>query len=134
MRLREEKIVPYECDLNLVNQLFKTGNAAMVINGPWSWGGYLDAGIDIGVTRIPIISETGLWPTPMVAATGYCLNVNVTGERRERTAARSETITSRMIGAAKSSTVVHRPGHRGEVTNSQLAALGTNFIATPFMQ
>lgn len=84
VRLREDKIVPYECDLNLVNQLFKQGNAAMVINGPWSWGGYLDAGIDIGVTRIPMISETGLWPTPMVAATGYCLNVNVQGERRER--------------------------------------------------
>jgi len=84
VRLREEKIVPYECDLNLANQLFKQGNAAMVINGPWSWGGYLDAGIDIGVTRIPMVSETGLWPTPMVSATGYCLNVNVQGERRER--------------------------------------------------
>ncbi|MGH7496719.1 MAG: extracellular solute-binding protein [bacterium] len=84
VRLREEKIVPHECDLNLVNQLFKQNNAAMVINGPWSWGGYLDAGIDIGVTRIPMVSETGLWPTPMVSATGYCLNVNVTGERRER--------------------------------------------------
>jgi maltose-binding protein MalE len=84
VRLREQKIVPYECDLNLVNQLFKQSNAAMVINGPWSWGGYLDAGIDIGVTRIPMVSETGLWPTPMVSATGFCLNVNVTGERRER--------------------------------------------------
>ncbi len=84
VRLRKEKIVPYECDLNLANQLFKQSNAAMVINGPWSWGGYLDAGIDIGVTRIPMVSETGLWPAPMVSATGYCLNVNVQGERRER--------------------------------------------------
>ncbi len=84
VRMREEKIVPYECDLNLANQLFKENKAAMVINGPWSWGGYLDAGIDIGVTRIPMVSETGLWPTPMVSATGFCLNINVQGERRER--------------------------------------------------
>ncbi len=83
-KLRDEKIVPFECTLDIANQLFKEGKAAMVINGPWSWGGYLDAGVDIGVTRIPLVSETGLWPTPMIAATGYCLNVNVTGERRER--------------------------------------------------
>ncbi len=84
VKLRDEKIVPFECTLDIANQLFKQGNATMVINGPWSWGGYLDAGVDIGVTRIPLVSETGLWPTPMISATGYCLNVNVTGERRER--------------------------------------------------
>lgn len=83
-KLREEKIVPFECDLNLANELFKRDQAAMVINGPWSWGGYLDAGVDIGLARIPLVSETGLWPTPMISATGYCLNVNVKGERRER--------------------------------------------------
>jgi len=83
-QLREQKIVPFECDLNIANELFKSGKAAMVINGPWSWGGYLDAGVDIGVTRIPLVSETRLWPTPMISATGFCLNVNATGERRER--------------------------------------------------
>ncbi|RIK82169.1 ABC transporter substrate-binding protein [candidate division KSB1 bacterium] len=82
--LREKKIVPYECDLDLANQLFKQGKAAMVINGPWSWGGYIDAGVDIGLARIPQVSETGLWPTPMVSATGFCLNVNSSGERREK--------------------------------------------------
>ncbi len=82
--LRERKIVPFECDLDLANQLFKQGKAAMVINGPWSWGGYIDAGVDIGLARIPQVSETGLWPTPMVSATGYCLNANLTGERRAK--------------------------------------------------
>lgn len=83
-KLREEKIVPFECDLNIANELFKRDQAAMVINGPWSWGGYIDAGVDIGLARIPLVSETGLWPTPMISATGYCLNLNVKGERRER--------------------------------------------------
>jgi len=83
VELREKKIIPHECDLDLANQLFKKQNAAMIINGPWSWGGYIDAGVDIGLARIPMVSSTGLWPTPMASATGYSLNVNCTGARRD---------------------------------------------------
>jgi maltose-binding protein MalE len=81
--LRREKIIPRECDLDLTNQLFKQQKAAMVINGPWSWGGYLDAGVELGLARIPLVSATGKWPTPMVSAKGYCLNANVGARRRE---------------------------------------------------
>ena len=84
VELREKKIIPHECDLDLANQLFKKQDAAMIINGPWSWGGYIDAGVDIGLARIPMVSATGLWPTPMVSPTGFSLNVNCVGERRER--------------------------------------------------
>lgn len=83
--LRAKKIIPRESDLDLANQLFKQQKAAMIINGPWSWGGYLDAGVDIGLARIPKVSATGLWPAPMVSATGFCLNAVVTdAKRRER--------------------------------------------------
>jgi maltose-binding protein MalE len=82
--LRAQKIIPRECDLDLVNQLFKQQKAAMVINGPWSWGGYVDAGVEIGLARIPKVSATGLWPTPMVSAKGYCLNTEVDARRREK--------------------------------------------------
>ena len=85
LRLREEKIIPRECDLDLANQLFKQENAAMVINGPWAWGSYIESGIDMGLARIPKISETGLWPTPMVSAKGYSININTRGERLKRT-------------------------------------------------
>lgn len=81
--LRDQGIIPRECDIDLANQLFKKQNAAMVINGPWSWGGYVDAGVDIGLARIPQVSSTGLWPTPMVSATGYSLNINCLGQRRD---------------------------------------------------
>lgn len=84
VELRDKGIIPHECDLDLANQLFKKQDAAMVINGPWSWGGYVDAGVDIGLARIPMVSSTGLWPTPMVSATGYSLNINCIGSRRDQ--------------------------------------------------
>ncbi|MCR4439622.1 MAG: extracellular solute-binding protein [bacterium] len=75
------KIIPVECDYEIANALFKDGIAAMIINGPWSWGTYIESGIDIGLARIPMIDETGLWPTPMVSPLGYSLNANLRGER-----------------------------------------------------
>jgi len=53
----------------------------MIINGPWSWATYIENNIDIGITRIPKIDETGLWPTPMVSPLGYSLNANLRGEK-----------------------------------------------------
>jgi arabinogalactan oligomer/maltooligosaccharide transport system permease protein len=71
------KIIPKECDYETANALFKQGKAAMIINGDWSWGDYKDAKIDFGVARIPMVSETKLWPTPLVGTRGYSLNVNM---------------------------------------------------------
>ena len=71
------KIVPRECDYNTADALFKEGRAGMLINGPWSIGGYKKAGVDFGITRIPKVDETGLWSSPMVAIKGYSINVNV---------------------------------------------------------
>jgi len=82
--LRAKKIIPLECDYDMANQLFKQQNAAMIINGPWSWGGYIDAGVDIGLARIPMVSATGKWPAPMVSPTGFCLNNALDTARRER--------------------------------------------------
>jgi maltose-binding protein MalE len=84
LELRQKKIIPYEADYDIANQLFKQQTAAIIIDGPWSWGGYMDAGVDIGLARIPIVSATGRWPTPMVSAKGYSLNINVDGPRRAR--------------------------------------------------
>lgn len=75
------KIIPRECDYETANALFLDKRVAMIINGPWSWGTYLKAGIPIGLARIPKIDETGLWPTPMVFPMGYCFNINLKGEK-----------------------------------------------------
>ena len=77
----KDKIIPRECDYETANALFLDRRVAMIINGPWSWGTYIDSGIDLGLARIPKIDETGLWPSPTVFPMGYCLNSNVSGER-----------------------------------------------------
>ncbi|GEM_PF-733400 len=85
LELRGKKIIPYEADQDLANQLFKQQKAAMIIDGPWGWGGYVEAGVDIGLARIPQVTATGKWPVPMVAAKGYSLNAGVVDpDRRDR--------------------------------------------------
>ena len=73
-------VIPRESDYNIAETLFKDRKAAAIINGPWSWAGYGEAGIDYGLARIPQISETGLWSAPLVASKGYMVNANVSEE------------------------------------------------------
>jgi maltose-binding protein MalE len=61
--------------------MFKDGTAAAIINGPWAWAGYGEAGINYGLTRIPYMTETGNWCSPLVSAKGYSVNTNLAPER-----------------------------------------------------
>ena len=74
LELKESGLVPRECDYPLADTLFKEGRAAYVINGPWSWQGYREAGRDIRLAPLPMVSSTGLWPSPMTAAKCYSVN------------------------------------------------------------
>jgi len=76
------KIIPNEADYNIADILFKDGNAAMIINGDWSWAGYIKAGIDIGVAPLPRITKTGLWCGTMVSPKGFSINVNVAENKK----------------------------------------------------
>ena len=81
-RLRDdEKIVPNEADYEIADALFKDGKAAMLINGDWSWAGYQQKGIDIGIAPLPKITSTGLWCAPMTSPKGYSVNINVSKEK-----------------------------------------------------
>jgi maltose-binding protein MalE len=88
------RVIPREADLDVVNTLFKMGRAAMVINGPWSWRSYQEAGVNMGLALLPKVSETGLYAAPMVSATGYCLNINTKGERLRQTLQLLKFLTS----------------------------------------
>ncbi len=88
------QIIPKEADYEFANQLFKDGYAAMIINGPWSFSTYTDLNMNIGITRIPMIDETGLWPTPMISPLGYSLNVNLKGEELQVTVELLKYLTS----------------------------------------
>ena len=72
----DDKVIPRESDYQGAETLFKEGKAAMLVNGPWSWAGYRDAGIDLGVAPLPRVPG-GDWARPMVASKGYSINVNV---------------------------------------------------------
>jgi len=91
------KIIPTECDYAMADALFKEGRAGMIINGPWSWGGYEKAGIDYGLARIPKIKKTGLWPTPMVSPKGYSININTKGEALKESVKLIKYLTSPQV-------------------------------------
>jgi len=75
------KILPKECNYELSDTMFKKGQAAFIINGPWSLKAYIEAGMEIGVMAIPRITETGRYPSPMVSSKGYSISVNVKEDR-----------------------------------------------------
>lgn len=91
------KIIPRECDYEISNALFKDGLAAMIINGPWSFGTYLKDNIPIGIARIPMIDETGLWPTPLVSPMGFSINKNISGEKLKVTVELVKFLTSPQV-------------------------------------
>jgi maltose-binding protein MalE len=78
-----QRIIPNEADYEIADILFKDGNAAMIINGDWSWAGYRNAGLDIGVAPLPKIASTGLWCGTMVSPKGFSINANVTQEKKK---------------------------------------------------
>ena len=84
-RLREEyHVVPMNCDYETADALFKSGQAAMIINGDWSWNEYLsNKKIKAAIAPLPIVSETQLPMRPMVASKGYSLSALATGEQAE---------------------------------------------------
>ena len=75
------KVIPASTDYDTSETMFKSGIAAAIINGPWSWAGYGQAGVDYGLARIPFMSETGNWSAPIKSAKGYSVNVNVSDEK-----------------------------------------------------
>ena len=83
--LKDSGFVPKEADYETANALFKEGKAAMIINGDWSWGDYKKAQMDFGVTRLPMISSTGKWPSPLVSTKGYSMNINIKADKRAMT-------------------------------------------------
>ena len=83
----KHNVLPVSADYNAAAALFKAGKAAMLIDGDWSWNGYLETeGIDAAVAPLPVVSETGLPMGPMVAPKGYSLSVASQGERGEAAA------------------------------------------------
>lgn len=78
-------VAPKACDYEAADSLFKSGKAAMIINGDWSWADYLSTpGIDAAVAVLPTVSATGEPMRTMFSPKGYSLNVNTPPEVAEQ--------------------------------------------------
>ena len=85
LALQEEpKVLPANCDYETADALFKSGTAAMIINGDWSWGDYLsNKNLQAAIAPLPVVSTTGKPMGPMVSTKGYSLNVHASDEAIE---------------------------------------------------
>ena len=79
----EEKILPYGVEYEEIDRLFKGGNVAMIINGTWAIKEYEDDGMDIGISRIPVVWQGSLYPTPLISGLGFMINMNCYDDKLE---------------------------------------------------
>jgi len=77
LELRRAGTIPPTTDYETANTLFREGASAMIINGPWSWAGYGDAGVDYALAPLPRDPATGRYAQPMAAAKAYSVNPGV---------------------------------------------------------
>ncbi|HJN64978.1 MAG TPA: extracellular solute-binding protein [Pirellulales bacterium] len=91
---QKHKVIPAGCDYDTADALFKNGQAAMIINGDWSWSEYLKSDtIDAVVAPLPVVSSTGIPMRPMVASKGYSLNANAQGREADAAMALVQFLT-----------------------------------------
>ncbi len=75
-------LIPAESDYDVSDAMFKEGNAAMIINGDWSLGGYKEAlGENLGVAPIPMVSATGTYPAPFTSGVFFMVPKGLEGEK-----------------------------------------------------
>ncbi|SEW29444.1 maltooligosaccharide-binding protein [Cognatiyoonia koreensis] len=54
--LFDDGVMPQGVDYGVMDGAMKNGEVAMVLNGPWSWGGFDEAGINYAVAPIPTVN------------------------------------------------------------------------------
>jgi arabinogalactan oligomer/maltooligosaccharide transport system substrate-binding protein len=73
----EHGIMPQESGYGTSEKMFLEGRAAMLINGDWVLDEYHKSlGENLGVARIPMVSETGLWPAPYSSGKAILISKN----------------------------------------------------------
>ncbi len=70
--LFDNGVMPAGVDYGVMDGAMAKGETAMVINGPWSWAGYINAGINIGVAPLPTVN--GQVSPPFLGVPAFALN------------------------------------------------------------
>jgi arabinogalactan oligomer/maltooligosaccharide transport system substrate-binding protein len=79
----EEKILPANVEYSEISELFKNGNAHMIIDKFNTVKEYREAGLNIGVSKIPRVLWGSKYPTPMISGLGFMININCYGDELE---------------------------------------------------
>lgn len=80
----DQELIPAESDYDGADTLFKEGSAAMIVNGDWTLGAYVDTlGDDLGIARIPKVAATGEWPKPYTSGKYFMISKEVSGAKLE---------------------------------------------------
>ena len=66
-----------------INELFKSGRAHMIIDYYSSVEEYIEAGVNIGLSKIPRAWGGTRYPTPMISGLGFMINTNTYGAQLE---------------------------------------------------
>lgn len=94
----EHGIISPESDYDAADTLFKEGKAALLINGDWSLGDYANVlGEDLGIARIPQVSDTGLWPAPYTSGKFFMLPAHLEGPQLAAALDFADFVTSREV-------------------------------------
>jgi maltose/maltodextrin transport system substrate-binding protein len=71
-KMIDDGVMAKGVDYGVMDGAMAKGEVAMVLNGPWSWAGYKNAGIDVGVAPIPSVG--GKASKPFVGVFAFAIN------------------------------------------------------------
>ncbi len=93
--LKTKGYVSKECDYNCMDSMFKEGKTAMIINGDWTIGAYLESMKGkMGIAVLPVNSATGLRMKPMVSGKYFFVSSFVDQKKLELVTKFIETFNS----------------------------------------
>ena len=127
---RQHRVMPANCDYETADMLFKTGRAAMIINGDWSWSDYLNnPSIEAAIAPLPVVSSTGLPMAPMVATKGYSLNVNTSGRQADAARLFTRFMLSEQVQSRYTARLKTLPSLKSLTENVELMADSTLMVS-----
>lgn len=109
-QLIEQNVMPESVDYGVMDAAFKVGEAAMIINGPWSYSGYSQEGIDYSVRAFRINGHTPRMFTGVLSAT---INANSTSKSDAETFIQDYLMTEAGIGVVDEDRNVGIPANLG---------------------
>lgn len=110
--------MPVDGEWNTVTTLFLEGKAASIVNGPWFVASVRDAGIDLGVAPLPVVSETGKALTPYSGVQG--LMVSSTCKDKEAAKKVLELVSQKDLGESLALKNGAAPAHKAAYDNPDI--------------